>query len=76
MFGKNPFRLFLYLVLAIVIGKLCYNLGHSFVTRRLNKNTEQPTPKTQAKRQGQALRGVITEPADTVAPAGEGAPAQ
>jgi hypothetical protein len=76
MLGKNPFRTFLYLVLTIVVLKLCYNLGHSFATRRLKSATEQPGTATQTNRQGQALRGVILEPADTVTQAQKTAPAQ
>ena len=44
MLGKNPFRTFLYLVVAIVLVKLCYNLGYRLVNRKLEPAAEAARP--------------------------------
>ena len=59
MAGKNIFRTFLYFVVAIVVLKLCYNLGYGLVTKRLAPTTKGSPPKAE------------TPPADSV----EAAPA-
>ncbi|MBF9236469.1 hypothetical protein I2I05_03580 [Hymenobacter sp. BT683] len=66
MLGKNPFRWFLFLVVAIVVARLLYNLGYRAVTERLNPTTEMPAPTPKASREGQGLRGIILDPADSV----------
>ncbi|UOQ97513.1 hypothetical protein MUN81_20060 [Hymenobacter sp. 5317J-9] len=69
MLRKNPFRLFLYLVIGIVVLKLCYNLGYSFVKKRADETTNTPRHVSNARRQGQELRGVQAEPVDSAAAA-------
>ncbi|MDO7848273.1 hypothetical protein Q5H92_18040 [Hymenobacter sp. M29] len=46
MFGKNIFRTFLYFVVAIVLLKLCYNLGYGLVNRRMAPATGAVPAKT------------------------------
>ena len=76
MLGKNPFRWFLFVMVAIVLLKLCYNLGYRFASQKLNPGTEtsQPTPK--ANRQAEGLRGVTIDPADSAEAAQMAAPAR
>ena len=65
MLGKNPFRTFLYFVVSIVLVKLCYNLGYRLVNKRLAPATEIAQPKTNARREAEALRGITIDPADS-----------
>ncbi|OGX82653.1 hypothetical protein BEN47_04585 [Hymenobacter lapidarius] len=74
MLGKNPFRWFLFLVVAIVLAKLLYNLGYSYASRKMNSTTEAAPPPTQVNRQAQGLRGVTIDPADSVEAARMAAP--
>ncbi|WP_035563062.1 hypothetical protein [Hymenobacter sp. IS2118] len=66
MLGKNRFRWFLYLVGGIVLVRLIYNLGYRAVNDRLNATTEMPAQTPKASREGQGLRGIIVDPADSV----------
>lgn len=63
--GKNPFRLFLYLVGFIVVAKLCYNLGYRLVSGKAGAATEAARPKTRASREAAGLRGLTIDPADS-----------
>lgn len=67
MLRKNPFRLLLYFVVTIVVLKLCYNLWYSLANRRHDATKETPRPASNARRQGQELRGVQVEPLDSAA---------
>ncbi len=66
MLGKNRFRWFLYLVGGIVLVRLLYNLGYRAVNDRLNAATEVPAQTPKVSREGQGLRGIIVDPADSV----------
>ena len=74
MLGKNPFRWFLFVVVAIVLAKLCYNLGYLYATLKLAPTTEAPRAKTGAYKQAQGLRGVTLDPADSAEAAQMAAP--
>ena len=76
MFGKNAFRTFLYLVAAIVLVKLCYNLGYGIANRRLSSTTQGALPKTNARRQAEAPPGMTIDPADSVEAAQSGTSTQ
>lgn len=76
MLGKNPFRWFLFLVVFIVVAKLCYNLGYRAVSKKLNPGMETAPPPTRANRQAEGLRGVTIDPADSLEAAQMAAPAQ
>lgn len=65
MLGKNPFRTFLYIVVSMVLVKLCYNLGYRVVNRRLESASESARPKTRARREAEGLRGLTVDPADS-----------
>ena len=65
MFGKNPFRTFLYVVVSIVLVKLCYNLGYGIANKRLAPATQGTQPTTNGRRQAEALRGMTIDPADS-----------
>ena len=62
---KNRFRWFLYLVVTIVLLKLCYNLGNRLINGRTPPATTLPPGNTDAYRQAQGLRGVEIDPADS-----------
>jgi hypothetical protein len=66
MLSKNPFRTFLYVVVALVLVKLCYNLGYGIVNKWLAPATPAAQPKTNARRQAEALRGLNIDPADSL----------
>ena len=74
MLRKNPFRWFLFLVVAIVVAKLFYNLGYRAVNRRLGPATETPRRTPAANRQAEGLRGVTIDPADSAEAAQMAAP--
>jgi len=76
MLGKRPFRTVLYILLAIAVAKLCYNLGYRIVNRKLASAAEAPAPATRASRQAAGLRGVAIDPADSAEAAQMGAPAK
>jgi len=59
MFGKNIFRTFLYFVVAIVLLKLCYNLGYGLVNKRVAPATRASPSET----------GISPAPADSAAAA-------
>ena len=62
MFGKNPFRTLLYIVVSMVLVKLCDNLGYRIANRKLG--SAQKAPRGQA----YTLPGLSpddAEPADT-----------
>ena len=65
MLGKNPFRIFLYIVVSMVLVKLCYNLGYRLATRKLGAAAEASRPKTRANREAEGLRGLTIDPADS-----------
>jgi len=65
MLGKNPFRTFLYIVVSMVLVKLCYNLGYRLATRKLGAASEASRPKTRANREAEGLRGLTIDPADS-----------
>ena len=44
MLGNNPFRWFLFVVLALVVLKLGYNLGHRLVSGRARPAVEARPP--------------------------------
>ena len=75
MLGKRPFRTVLYILLAIAVAKLCYNLSYRIVNRKLAA-AEAPAPATRANRQAAGLRGVTIDPADSVEAAQMAAPAK
>ena len=76
MLGKNPFRWFLFIVVFIVIAKLCYNLGYRAVTQKFGTKVETPQPNVRANRQAEGLRGVNIDPADSAEAAQMTAPAR
>ena len=76
MLGKNPFRWFLFVVVFIVVAKLCYNLGYRAVTKKFNPGVETTPPNTKANRQAEGLRGVTIDPADSAEAAQMAAPAK
>jgi hypothetical protein len=65
MLGKNPFRTFLYIVVSIVVVKLCYNLGYRVVNKKLSSASEASRPKTRGRREAEGLRGLTIDPADS-----------
>ena len=65
MFGKNPFRTFLYVVVFIVLAKLCYNLGNRLVSKMSGAASETTPPKTRTSREAEGLRGLNVDPADS-----------
>lgn len=65
MLGKNPFRTFLYIVVSIVLVKLCYNLGYRIANRKFKSAAETPQLKTRANREAEGLRGLTIDPADS-----------
>ncbi len=71
MLGKNPFRWFLFIVVAIVVAKLCYNLGSRLINGRQKPQTEAQGPNSGAYRRAQGLRGVTVDPADSAAAAAD-----
>ena len=76
MLGKNPFRTFLYVVVSIVLVKLCYNLGYRIVNRKLESASEASRPKTRANREAEGLRGLTIDPADSAEAAQPTTPAK
>jgi hypothetical protein len=76
MFGKNPFRTVVYIILAIVIAKLCYNLGYRIVNKRIKSASEAHRPNTRANREAEGLRGVTIDPTDSAEAAQMTTPAQ
>ncbi|MET4074667.1 hypothetical protein [Hymenobacter sp. UYCo722] len=60
MFGKNPFRTFLYILVSMVLVKLCYNLGYGAASKKLSP-AQQKTRRSQA----YGLPGMSPEDADT-----------
>jgi hypothetical protein len=74
MLGKNPFRLLLYVVVFIVIAKLCYNLGYRAVSQKFGSKTETQPPTNRATRRAEGLRGVTIDPADSAEAAQMAAP--
>ncbi len=76
MLGKNPFRTFLYLVVSLVLAKLCYNLGNRLVSRMSGTAAEAPRPKTRAGREAEGLRGLTIDPADSAEAAQTTTPAK
>ena len=59
MFGKNLFRTFLYIVVSMVLVKLCYNLGYRAVNKKLGSAKEAPRSRTNI------LPGMSPDPADS-----------
>ena len=76
MLGKNPFRTFLYVVVAIVLAKLCYNLGYRVVNRKFESAAEAARPKTRTNREAAGLRGLTIDPADSAEAAQTTTPAK
>ena len=76
MLGKNPFRTFLYIVVSIVLVKLCYNLGYRIANKKFKSAAEAPQPKTRANREAEGLRGLTIDPADSAEAAQAAAPAK
>ena len=76
MLGKNPFRTFLYIVVSIVLVKLCYNLGYRLVSKKLDSAAEVPRPTTRANREAEGLRGLTIDPADSAEAAQTTTPAR
>ena len=76
MLGKNPFRTFLYIVVSIVLVKLCYNLGYRIVNKKFEAAPEAARPKTRASREAEGLRGLTIDPADSAEAARTTTPAQ
>ena len=60
MFGKNPFRTLLYIVVSMVLVKLCYNLGYGPASKKLSA-AQQKARRSQA----YGLPGMSPEDADT-----------
>lgn len=64
MFGKNLFRTFLYIVVSMVLVKLCYNLGYRVASKKWGSGQET------RRSQPYTLPGLSpddAEPADTTA---------
>ena len=76
MLGKNPFRTFLYIVVSIVLVKLCYNLGYRIANKKFKSAAEVQQPKTRANREAEGLRGLTIDPADSAEAAQAGTPAK
>ena len=76
MFGKNLFRPFLFLVLGLVLLKLAYNLGYAYANKKFGAANGATEKQARGAGQGQKLRGVIAEPADSAADAAPAPPAR
>ena len=76
MLSKNPFRTFLYIVVSMVLVKLCYNLGSRIANKKFGAASEASRPKTRVNREAEGLRGLTIDPTDSAEAAQPTTPAK